>query len=245
MLAILISFLIFISSFNNSYAYTTQDVSAHSTSTDCWIIFEGNVYDITRYIKAHDEYLNIRSWCGTDITQAFATKNNTGSDHKSSTYSLLASYKIGSLEAAPTETNPQVVDNSVPPTEELTYEENKNNNENVENVSDEKSNPYNVIVPLLLSTSLYWIPYIIIKNKKNPILLKKFNGFWNSLLILLLLFPAFGFGIFMILRYQFLNLWNIKFDFMYWHVELSVAMGILAINHFLQRIRLYFFQLKN
>lgn len=245
MLSILISFLILISSFTNSYAYTVQDVSSHNTSTDCWVIFEGNVYDITEYVGTHDKYLDIRSWCGTDMTQAFITKDNTGRDHKSSTYALLENYLIGSLDSTPIQIEPTISEDITSPTPELTYEENKSNNENVENTNEGNSNPYNIIIPLLLSTTLYWIPYLVIKDKKNPILLKKFNGFWNSILILLLLIPAFGFGIFMILRYQFPDLWDISFDFIYWHVELSVVMGLLAINHFLQRIRMYFIQLQN
>ncbi len=73
--------------------------------------------------------------------------------------------------------------------------------------------------------------------------IKKFNAFWNTLLILLLLIPAFGFGIYMILRYRFPTLWDTSFDFMYWHVELSLVMGILGINHFIQRLKVYLLQL--
>jgi len=37
-------------------------------------------------------------------------------------------------------------------------------------------------------------------------------------------------------------LYNIDFEFMYWHVELSLVMGAVAISHFIQRIVVYFKQ---
>ncbi|MDD2270490.1 MAG: hypothetical protein PHG60_02860 [Candidatus Dojkabacteria bacterium] len=100
------------------------------------------------------------------------------------------------------------------------------------------TSPYNLIIPLLLSLALYWIPYFLVKNKV------KFNAFWNTILILTLLIPSFGFGLFMMIRYKRPKLYDIDFDFMYWHVELSLAMGVLAISHFIQRFKIYLVQLK-
>ena len=100
------------------------------------------------------------------------------------------------------------------------------------------SNPYNLFLPLILTTLIYWITYFLIKDKRQ------FNAFWNTILLLTLLIPSLGFGIFMILRYQFSDLYNINFDFMYWHVELSIVMGVIAINHFIQRFKQYLVQLR-
>lgn len=241
--SILVSLGILFISSQLIYAYTTNEVSQHNTSSDCWVIFDNNVYDITEYIRAHDRYLNIRSWCGTDMTQAFMTKDNTGRDHKSSTYALLENYKIGTLSNTSIQTNTPAVENTTSPTQEFTNEEAKVTSQNNQQSNGVEGNTYNIVIPLLLSLSLYWIPYFMIK-KSNPIKIKSFNGFWNSILIFLLLIPAFGFGVYMILRYKFPTLWNTTFDFMYWHVELSLVMGILAINHFLQRFKTYIFQIK-
>lgn len=228
---LLISLTILFFSFQGIYAYSLDEISKHNTSSDCWVIFEDSVYDLTEYIYQHDIYLDIREWCGTDMTQAFITKDNTGRDHKGSSYGLLEQYKIGDIDK---ESNKVIQTEEEENTTIIDTTQQKDTKSN--------SNPYNIIVPLLLSLSLYWIPYILIK-RKNPMGIKKFNAFWNTLLILLLLIPAFGFGIYMILRYRFPTLWDTSFDFMYWHVELSLVMGILGINHFLQRLKVYLLQL--
>lgn len=230
---VLISFAIILISLQGVFAYTVDEVSKHNTSSDCWVIFENSVYDLTDYLYQHDIYLDIRQWCGTDMTQAFITKDGTGRDHKGSSYDLLETYRIGEIDEKIEQVQPVLENNSVSEVDNVGKESNNDN-----------STPYNVIIPLLLSVSLYWIPYLIIK-KSNPVKIKNFNAFWNSMLILLLLIPAFGFGVYMILRYRFPTLWNISFDFMYWHVELSLVMGILGINHFLQRVKVYFSQIRN
>lgn len=229
---LLISLTILLISIQGIYAYTKDEVSQHNTTSDCWVIFEKGVYDLTEYLYQHDRYLNITSWCGTDITQAFITKDGTGRDHKGSSYSLLEQYKIGSIDKESNQVTPIAQEDNTTPIDTTRQED-----------TDSNSTPYNILLPLLLSLSLYWIPYFIIK-KNNPTKMKRFNAFWNTTLLLFLLIPAFGFGVYMILRYKFPTLWEIKLDVMYWHVELSLVMGILGINHFLQRVRMYFMQLR-
>jgi hypothetical protein len=77
--------------------------------------------------------------------------------------------------------------------------------------------------------------YILAKKKVLGLNVTKFNGFWNTILLVTLLIPAMGFGIFMMIRTQKPELRDIDFDFMYWHVELSLVMGFVAIYHFIQR----------
>lgn len=211
----LISFLLLLQSCN---AYSRADVSEHSSRDDCWVIFEGNVYDLTKYISNHDRFLNIDDWCGKDMTEDFKSKGSKGVDHIPSSYSLLDSYYIASL-------------NDINETE-------------INSVSREKvSNPYNMILPLLISMLAYWPVYFLIKNRKINISINKFNGFFNTILLLLLLVPALSFGIIMILRYKIPSIKEISFDFMYWHVELSLLMGFLGLNHFIQRVKMYMLQL--
>ncbi len=170
--------------------------------------------------------MDIRDWCGKDMTEDFKTKAGMDRDHRVSSYSLLENYKIGEIES-----------NQAPIIEEEDTIEDKIMPKNA-------SNPYNLIIPLLISNILYWIPYLLIKKRIIKVSLKSFNAFWNTLLILLLLLPSLGFGVFMMLRYRFPGLWNIPFDFMYWHVELSLVMGIIGVNHLLSRVRVYLLQLK-
>lgn len=224
---ILIAILLFPFLFlQNSYAYTIDKVNLHNTPNDCWVVFEDSVYDLSKYLPSHDIYMDIRDWCGKDMTEDFKTKAGMDRDHRVSSYSLLENYKIGEIES-----------NQAPIIEEVDTIEDKIMPKNA-------SNPYNLIIPLLISNILYWIPYLLIKKRIIKVSLKSFNAFWNTLLILLLLLPSLGFGVFMMLRYRFPGLWNIPFDFMYWHVELSLVMGIIGVNHFLSRVRVYLLQLK-
>ena len=224
---ILIAILLFPFLFlQNIYAYTIDEVNLHNIPNDCWVVFEDSVYDLSKYLLSHDIYMDIRDWCGKDMTEDFKTKAGMDRDHRVSSYSLLENYKIGEIES-----------NQAPIIEEVDTIEDKIMPKNA-------SNPYNLIIPLLISNILYWIPYLLIKKRIIKVSLKSFNAFWNTLLILLLLLPSLGFGVFMMLRYRFLGLWNIPFDFMYWHVELSLVMGIIGVNHFLSRVRVYLLQLK-
>jgi cytochrome b involved in lipid metabolism len=209
--------------------YTPEEVFEHNTPDDCWVIFEDSVYDLSEYLPDHDIYMDIREWCGKDMTEDFKTKADVGRDHKDFSYALLEDYNIGTLvdEEVNTESEDEV---SIQITEV----------ENNTVVEKKSKGPYNLIIPLLTTLVIYWGSYFLFK-KKNIL---KFNGFWNTILLLTFLIPSFGFGIFMMLRYNFTKLREIDFDFMYWHVELSVVMGAIALSHFIQRIKQYLVQLK-
>ena len=218
--------------FQITYAHTLMDVSEHDSRKDCWVVFEESVYNITPYVTQHDVYQDITDWCGRDMTQDFKDKDGLGVDHKSSSYSLLETYYIGDISKQEEDLVPDSLKYDKSVTQDIKEE-----------ISNQKT-PYNIVVPLLLSMSLYWIPYILCIKQCKRFSLVKFNAFWNSILFLLLFFPGILFGVFMILRYRFSSLWDIDFNFMYWHVELSLVMGLLALSHFLQRIKIYFAQLK-
>lgn len=212
---------------NNAFAYTVSDIEKHNTPSDCWVVFEDSVYDLTKYLSDHDRYLDIREWCGKDMTEDFKSKAGVGRDHRVSSYSLLEQYKIGDFEQEKISVEPQI-------TEEVGSE-----SEGAEDIVKE-SKEYNMITPFIISCSLYWGTYFVIKKQKNKgLLLMKFNAFWNTVLILTLLIPSFGFGVFMLIRIQKPSLYSINFEFLYWHVELSLVMGFIAISHFIQRIAIY------
>lgn len=72
-------------------------VAEHATRSDCWIIVDGKVYDVTQYIPFHPGGEGtIISNCGTDATVAFTTKGGSGS-HSASAKALLAKYLKGSI----------------------------------------------------------------------------------------------------------------------------------------------------
>jgi len=218
--------------------YTIEEVQEHDEEGDCWMVFEGGVYDLSEYVPDHDKFLDIREWCGTDMTQAFKDKAGQNEDHKQSTYAMLEEYSIGKLENE-SEGDYKLVDVGfvIPQLKE------DEANPILESVNFSKE--YNILIPFVLTTILYWGIYFLVKKKKFfGINIPKFNAFWNTVLLLTLLIPAMAFGIFMMIRTQKPELWDINFDFMYWHVELSLVMGFIAIYHFIQRIPQYFTQFK-
>lgn len=231
---IIIAILLFFSSIGIVNAYTVDDVSSHSTASDCWVIYDKGVYDITSYLYSHDRYLNIRSWCGTDITTEFQTKDGEGVDHKQSSYALLEAYRIG-----------EVSQTIIPvDTKEPTTATNPVTEDTQKDIVTSAPKEYNLIIPLLISVILYWGTYTLVKkNKFFGMNIVKFNGFWNSILFLTLLIPAFGFGVIMILNIKNPSLLDIRFDILYWHVELSIVMGVLGISHLIQRLGIYLRQL--
>jgi len=211
--------------------YTKEEVAEHDTTGDCWMSFEGGVYDLSEYLPDHDKFMDIREWCGRDMTADFKDKAGEGRDHRPGSYELLEVYRIGNLKGDFDLVDAQVIVDDV-----------------IANTQEEEevkpSSNYNIVIPFLLTTILYWGMYVLAKNKILGLNVTKFNGFWNTILLFTLLIPAMGFGIFMMIRTQKPELWDIDFDFMYWHVELSLVMGFVAIYHFIQRFGQYTNQLK-
>jgi len=306
---ILFSLLIFFPSLIKATTYSTAEVATHNLEDDCFMIFEDSVYDITDYLASHDRYLDIRLWCGKDMTEEFKTKDGLDRDHKSSSYALLENYKIGQLNALTTIV-PTLEVSETPEDEEYSVEIEgqemkilsiqeiaelwqidaqsllnriisefnltgeytvasildslrdeypfspaqikgiaeaikQGESEPVAEVNNTAKNPYNFGILLISTLSLYWIWYLLTKrNLKQKIFkLTVFNMFWNSILLLSLI-PAAGFGLFMVIRYSFPELYKIDFDFLYWHVEGAIIMALVAISHFLTRLNAYLAQLK-
>lgn len=214
-----------------STVYTTTDVAQHNTASSCWVIYNSNVYDITTYLSIHNQrYSNITGWCGTDITTDF----DNVARHTSTATTLLATFQIGTLTTTNGNSSSTTTITDTVGTTTTT--------------NPKVTNPYNLVLPLLLGLILYWGSRIIVLNKNikktNCMNVKNFNGFWNTILLISFLVPTFGFGIIMILQYQFPNLADGDFNFLYWHVELSVFMGALGISHFIQRFKIYLTEIK-
>jgi len=202
-----------------SFAYTLDDVAEHNTPDDCWVIFDNSVYDLSKYLPNHDRFLDIRKWCGKDMTEDFKNKAGIGRNHTKSSYVLLERYnigKVGEVEESDTTVSMLSKEKDVV-----------------------KAKGYNLIIPLFITLLAYWVSFFLIKKEILKVPLSKFNGFWNTVLMLFLLIPSFGFGIFMMIRTKNPRLYDLDFDFMYWHVELSVVMGSIAISHFLQRWNIF------
>ena len=203
-------------------SYSEETVSEHNTPADCYVIYENKVYNITKYLRNHDRYLITNSWVETDITQDFQTKNGQNRDHKPGSYSLLENYYIGDIASETTD---------IPQTE---------------NTSKTK-NPYTSLSVIVITLAIYCgLYYIYKRNKfeKNKIFTKMNFNFISNTLLVILLMPSVGIGVFMILRYSYPDLYNNKFDFLYQHVELCIVMSVLMVTHFIQKLIQYVLPIK-
>ncbi|KAK1293837.1 Cytochrome b5 isoform B [Acorus calamus] len=76
--------------------YTLRDVSKHSTSEDCWLIINGKVYDVTKFLEDHpggDDVL--LSATGKDATDDF---EDVG--HSDSARAMMDEYYVGEIDAS-------------------------------------------------------------------------------------------------------------------------------------------------
>lgn len=75
-------------------ALTMANVSTHNSATSCWTVINGNVYDLTSWIKQHPGGSSvILNLCGKDGTAAFTAEHGT----QRSPNSTLAGFKLGPL----------------------------------------------------------------------------------------------------------------------------------------------------
>ncbi len=76
---------------------TFADVAKHATLTDCWIVVDGRVYDVTNYLRSHPGGVDtISPWCGKEATVAYETEDGAGT-HSSRADRLLESYYVADL----------------------------------------------------------------------------------------------------------------------------------------------------
>ncbi|CAA7404836.1 unnamed protein product [Spirodela intermedia] len=76
--------------------YTLADVSKHNTHEDCWLVIDGKVYDVTKFLDDHpggDDVL--LSSTGKDATEDF---EDVG--HSTSARSMMDEYLVGHIDTA-------------------------------------------------------------------------------------------------------------------------------------------------
>jgi cytochrome b involved in lipid metabolism len=78
----------------NTPIYTMERVKANGTTSSCWAVISGNVYDLTKWIGSHPGGSGaIASLCGTDGTSEF----NAMHRNQSKPEARLAGYLLGPL----------------------------------------------------------------------------------------------------------------------------------------------------
>lgn len=82
---------------NVSVTLTNNEIAKHNSASDCWIIIQNSVYNVTQYLNLHPGGSDrIIPFCGQDASSAYATKGGQGS-HSSSASQDLALLKLGQL----------------------------------------------------------------------------------------------------------------------------------------------------
>ena len=72
---------------------TEEEVAKHNTPEDCWIILDGNVYNVTPYLKIHPSGPDcIIAYAGKDLTDPYMKRHRWVSPR------LIEKLKIGTLK---------------------------------------------------------------------------------------------------------------------------------------------------
>lgn len=79
---------------SESTTYTLADVQKHTTANDCWLVIDGGVYDVTKFVPQHPGGEKILKGCGTDASALFRSV----AKHEGPAQNLLPTFKIGDLK---------------------------------------------------------------------------------------------------------------------------------------------------
>lgn len=83
---------------NNNKLLGASVVIQHNKQSDCWMVVDGKVYDITSYIASHPGGTQaIVGSCGKEATDLFAGILG-GHKHSGTAYDILKSYYVGDFQ---------------------------------------------------------------------------------------------------------------------------------------------------
>jgi len=84
----------------SSKTFTVAEVATHNSTSDCWLIINNTVYDVSKFLGDHPGGASIIiPYCGKEATKAFDTQDRgSRGGHSSSASSMLNGYQIGTLK---------------------------------------------------------------------------------------------------------------------------------------------------
>lgn len=79
--------------------YSLTEIRKHNRPADCWLAIHGSVYDVTKYVQKHLKFdFDIAPYCGTEASDYWNKKPESGESHSRKAGMLLKKYKIGELK---------------------------------------------------------------------------------------------------------------------------------------------------
>lgn len=77
-----------------------SEVAKHASASSCWLVIDGKVYDVTKFIPFHPGGSAILQGCGKDATRLFETRpTGSGTAHSSEAMETAVKYAIGDVKA--------------------------------------------------------------------------------------------------------------------------------------------------
>jgi cytochrome b involved in lipid metabolism len=80
-----------------SKTITMTELAKHANENSCWMVINGNVYDVTKYISSHPGGNLILLGCGKDATDLFTGVAAMGKRHSSRAQSMITQLLVGPL----------------------------------------------------------------------------------------------------------------------------------------------------
>ncbi len=209
--------------------FTIDQIASHNSASDCYMVVDSRVYDITAYFGQHPGGdRTLLDSCGTDATQSFATMGGKGRDHSQKAYSMLEGYYIGDLgNAVTTGDSGNKIAAAVPDTTPTA----SNQSLLGRSGTSPATGPFSAY-PLVIPIFIVWVLMIIIFRllcKKNPVIFNKglFMRITALTQMIAFLIVAAG-GIYMTL---FGRVMIGTFDPIILHVYLGFTFTLAALTH--------------
>ena len=77
--------------------YSMDEIAKHASREDCWLLIDGNVYDVTKFVPMHKGKDAILFGCGKDATEMFNNRPNGSGSHSSMARSIMKKFAIGKV----------------------------------------------------------------------------------------------------------------------------------------------------